>query len=147
MQRSVDPRVCSSRHSRGPARVAALILTLSALLPACAPRYDGFDCELVNSTPSGATCTERGITVAQGEAMVVRISPTSESRTDYESDAEVELRSADAQLLDVRAGFGIEQTLIGLAIGETVTEVWIDGELVDEVPTEIVASQPSGPSD
>jgi hypothetical protein len=38
-------------------------------------------------------------------------------------------------------------TLIGLSLGDAAAEVWIDGELVDEVPARIVPAQPSTASD
>lgn len=123
-----------------------VMLGLATGLSACAPAYDGFDCAVVNDTPSGGLCSDRTIEVARGEAMVVRVSPQSDTREDYD-DPEVELRPSDPQLMDVRPGFGGEHTLIGLTEGDLHTEIWIDGELVDEVTTRIVASDPSGPSD
>ncbi len=122
------------------------LLGLTIGLSACAPRYEGFDCRMINDTPSGALCTDARIEVARGEALVIRIAPQSSSRTEYE-DVTVELRTGDNQMLDVREGAGQEYTLIGLTEGETITEVWVDGELEDEVTTRIIASDPSGPSD
>jgi len=123
------------------------LLGLSAGLSACAPNYDGFDCRMLNETPSGGLCTDQRIEVARGEALVVRLSAQSDSRREYEDDIEIELRSTDPQAVDIREGFGREQTLIGLSLGETMTEIWIDGERVDEVPTRVVASDPSAGRD
>ncbi len=124
----------------------AMLGLATGLATACAPSYGGFECTVVNSPPSTNRCSERAIVVAQGEAMVIRVRPQSDTREEYE-DPYVELRSSDPQRLDVRPGVGGDHTLIGLTVGDIVTEVWIDGELVDEVTTSIVESEPSAPSD
>lgn len=126
-------------------RVTTMMLALGALatsLSACAPRYDGFDCEMLNETPSGALCTDQRIEVAQGEALVMRLSPLSESRVDYE-DPQIELRSTEPQIADVRPGVGGDQTVIGLTVGETILEVWVDGVLESDVPVRVLESEPS----
>ncbi|MCH9683238.1 MAG: hypothetical protein K0V04_17520 [Deltaproteobacteria bacterium] len=123
------------------------LLAVAIGATACAPRYDGFDCRMLNETPTAALCTDSRIEVARGEALVVRISPVSESRTEFDDNVTVELRTGDNQRLDVRPGAGEEFALIGLTVGETITEVWIDGELEDEIVTRIIAADPSGPSD
>lgn len=122
------------------------MLGLVAGASACAPDYDGFDCRMINETPSGAFCSDQMIEVARGEALVVRVRPHSDNRNDYE-DPSVELRSSDPQLLDVRPGVGDDFTLIGLTLGETSVELWIDGELMDEVSARIVAAEPSAAND
>lgn len=130
-------------------RTMTTLLALCGLatgLTACAPAYDGFDCRMVNQTPTAALCTDQRIEVGRGEALVVRISPQSDSRSDYE-DPEVELRSADPQMLDIRPGLGSDFTLIGLTVGDATAEVWVDGELVDEVPTRILTTEPSAGRD
>ncbi|MEX1369354.1 MAG: hypothetical protein AB1Z98_39870 [Nannocystaceae bacterium] len=123
------------------ARVLAVV-AVAASMGACAPRYDGFECEELNETPSGSLCTDRRIEVAQGEALVVRLAPRSDSRTEYEG-AQVELRSVEPQIADVRAGVGGDQTIIGLSLGETTLEVWVDGALESDVPVRVLPSRPS----
>lgn len=123
-----------------------ILAGLAASLSACAPRYDGFECELLNSTPSGALCTDQRIEVAQGEAMVARLAPLSDSRTEYE-DARIELRATEPQVAEVRPGVGGEQTVIGLTVGQTVFEVWVDGEQVSDVPVHVIPFEPSGGHD
>ncbi len=113
------------------------LVGLASSLVACAPRYDGFDCEMVNQTPSGALCTDSRIEVSRGEALVIRLEPVSESNTEYE-DADIELRPVDNQMIDVRPGTNDLHTIIGLTLGDTELEVWVDGELQELVPARIV---------
>ncbi|MEM7155863.1 MAG: hypothetical protein AAF799_23635 [Myxococcota bacterium] len=120
---------------------------LVSSLSACAPRYEGFRCEVLNETPTQNLCTDQRIEIARGEAMVVRLSPQSDSRTEFEESVEVELRPTDPLLVDVRPGLSDDQTIIGLTVGETTMEVWVDGELESEVTTRILESEPSGPRD
>lgn len=122
------------------------LLTLAATLGACAPSYDGFDCRILNETPSRSQCSDLGIEVARGEAMVVRLSPRSDTREDFEG-AQMELRTTDPQSATVRPGTNGDQTIIGLTAGETTLEVYLDGDFQEEVPLTVALSAPSGPSD
>ena len=120
---------------------------LVSTLGACAPRYDGFQCDVLNETPTQNLCTDPRIEIARGEAMVVRLSPQSDSRKEFDESVDIELRPTDPLLVDVRPGLSDDQTIIGLTLGETTMEVWVDGELESEVTTRIIEAEPSGPND
>lgn len=122
------------------------ITAMVGALGACAPRYDGFDCRILNETPSPSQCSDQGISVARGEALVLRLSPKSENNQDFE-DAQMELRPTDPQLVSVRPGLNNDQTVIGLTLAQTTLEVWLDGALESEVSITVNPSTPSAPSD
>lgn len=128
------------------AHIARTLVTLGGLalgLGACQPHYDGLEIRYLNGT---GEFDSDGLQVREGQALAVEITPLSDNRyEDYEDFDIVELLSANPNVLVTAPSTDTNRfVLIGVAIGETVVDVEINGRDVDTIDAKVIAQGGGG---
>lgn len=119
---------------------ASLLLGASA----CGSRYDSIDVQRV-AGHADAQGSDREFTVPEGGLFVFEIDPEAvASRRDYEAIDELELETRHPSVARIEQGLATGTwMLMGVAQGQTVLEIRINGELEDSIPVDVPAQEVS----
>jgi len=115
------------------------LLALSTV--ACQPSYGSIEFEPLSTPPVAVTVRSFLIEMPEGVAVVVRATPISDGREEYESGDKVDLYSRDRDVMTVhRRDHRREFVLVGVSAGSTCLEVEIDGEPQECIDVEITGA-------
>lgn len=130
------------------ARLLCSYLCGAAILSAIAcesSRYDRVELHRTGGHPD-AGIAPGGLTVPEGGVLVFRAQPRAEAASpEYEGLERFKLTSSDPDVaLAHRAILRDTWVVSGMSVGTTQLLVILDGDVVDEVPVEIVVPQEEG---
>ena len=118
--------------------VRGVFSLLALSTTACQPSYGSIEFEPLSTPPVSVTVRSFLIEMPEGVAVVVRATPISDSREEYESGDKVDLFSRDRDVLTVhRRDHRREFVLVGVGAGSTCLEVEIDGQPQECIDVEI----------
>lgn len=114
-----------------------LLPALAAAMIGCQPHYDGLVLHYLNGA---ANFDKNGIEVAEGTAIAVEVKPQSDAVfEDYEEYDLVRMSSFDENIMFVaRAGDVDKFAFVGVRVGHTAIEVFIDDRKVDTLDARVV---------
>ena len=119
----------------------ALVVAACGLGVGCGPSYERLDIDLLTDPPRSVALGSV-IELSLGTVAVIRVEPISSSE-DYDDDVHVSLESRDDSVLTVEPALEDHSfALIAMGEGETCVEVFVDHELEECLPAEVVDDLP-----
>jgi hypothetical protein len=108
---------------------------------ACTPRYDVLELEWI-SGPAQAEVSSSELSVPEGRLVVFSVDPVSAGLRDYDAIDELELTSESPAVARIEQGLATGTwMLMGVAQGQTMLEVRINGELEDRIAVDVIAQE------
>ncbi len=120
-----------------------LLATMSMLLTACGPRYDGIELELYSAPPVPVRINAHEVELESGLAVAVTVTPLSSTEFDYYDDDQLALRSRDRGVLRVEPTEHPRRfVLVAVSPGDTCIDIEVDHDDRGCIPARVLAASP-----